>query len=142
MKIDHHFGPKDYLFGRISQGWDNNGLPTLLPAPANTQGFTSLVQRQVVVSETHTFTPNQVNEFRLGFLYTEEFQDTYGPRLFDQYGIKGAFNDPDIKGLPTFTLTGFSALGTPTALGTTPIPASGAGQSPGHQIRQSLAAPR
>ncbi len=130
VKIDHHFGPKDYLFGRISQGWDNNGLPTLLPAPANTQGFTSLVQRQVVVSETHTLSPNKVNEFRLGFLYTEEFQDTYGPRLFDQYGIKGAFNDPDIKGLPTFNLTGFSALGTPTALGTTPIPASGAGNRP------------
>ena len=88
------------------------------------------MQRQIVVSETHTLSPNKVNEFRLGFLYTEEVQDTYGPRLFDQYGIKGAFNDPDIKGLPTFTLTGFSALGTPTALGNTPIPASGAGNRP------------
>lgn len=130
VKVDHHFGSRDYVFGRISQGWDTNGLPTLLPAPANTQGFTNLTGRQVVVSETHTFSPTKVNEFRLGFLYTEEFQDTYGPRLFDQYGIKGAFDDPDIKGLPTFTLTGLSALGTPTTLGSTPIPAGGAGNRP------------
>ena len=31
VKVDHHFGSRDYLFGRISQGWDANGLPTLLP---------------------------------------------------------------------------------------------------------------
>ena len=130
VKVDHHFGPNDYLFGRISQGWSHNILPTLLPDPANTQGYTDLTQKQMVLSETHTFTPNRVNEFRLGFVYTLEAADTDGPRLFDQYGIKGALDAPNIKGLPTFTLTGFSQLGTPTTLGTTPIPASGSGNRP------------
>jgi len=130
MKVDHHFGSKDYLFGRISQGWGHNILPTLLPDPANQQGFTDLIQRQIVLSETHTVSANKVNEFRLGFVYTLESQDVNGPRLFDQYGIKGALDAPDIKGLPTFTLTGFSQLGTPTTLGVTPIPASGSGNRP------------
>jgi hypothetical protein len=130
VKLDHHFGAKDYLFGRISQGWSHNILPTLLPDPANSQGFTDLIQRQVVFSESHTVAANKVNEFRVGYVYTLEAQDVNGPRLFDQYGIKGALDAPNIKGLPTFTLTGFSQLGTPTTLGTTPIPASGSGNRP------------
>ena len=73
---------------------------------------------------------NKVNEFRLGYVYTLESQDVTGPRLFDQFGIKGALDAPDIKGLPTFNLTGFSQLGTPTTLGSTPIPASGSGNRP------------
>ncbi len=130
LKVDHHFGSKDYLFGRISQGWGNNVLPTTLPDPANSQGFTDLIQRQIMLSETHTVSSNKVNEFRLGFVYTLESQDVLGPRLFDQYGIKGALDAPNIKGLPTFTITGFSQLGTPTTLGATPIPASGSGNRP------------
>jgi hypothetical protein len=130
VKADHHFGSKDYLFGRISQGWSHNILPTLLPDPANQQGFTDLIQRQVVFSESHTVAANKVNEFRLGYVYTLESQDVKGPRLFDQYGIKGALDAPNIKGLPTFNLTGFSQLGTPTTLGSTPIPASGSGNRP------------
>jgi Carboxypeptidase regulatory-like domain/TonB dependent receptor-like, beta-barrel len=130
VKVDHHFGAKDYLFGRVSQGWSHNILPTLLPDPANQQGFTDLVQRQIVFSESHTFSPNRINEFRLGYVYTLENQDVDGPRLFDQFGIKGALDAPNIKGLPTFNITGFSQLGTPTALGATPIPASGSGNRP------------
>jgi hypothetical protein len=130
LKLDHHFGSKDYLFGRISQGWGHNILPTLLPDPANQQGFTDLIQRQVVFSESHTVAANKVNEVRLGYVYTLETQDVTGPRLFDQFGIKGALDAPDIKGLPTFNLTGFSQLGTPTTLGSTPIPASGSGNRP------------
>jgi hypothetical protein len=94
------------------------------------KGFTDLIQRQIMLSETHTVSSNKVNEFRLGFVYTLESQDVLGPRLFDQYGIKGALDAPNIKGLPTFTITGFSQLGTPTTLGTTPIPASGSGNRP------------
>src|SRR5207302_1410240 len=83
IKVDHHMGSRDYLFGRISQGWGSSILPTLLPDPANQQGFTDLIQRQVVFSETHTVAANKVNEFRLGYVYTLESQDVYGARLFD-----------------------------------------------------------
>ena len=51
-----------------------------------------------MVSETHTLAANKVNEFRLGFVYTSENQDLFGPRLFEQYGIKGALEAPRIKG--------------------------------------------
>ncbi len=129
LRLDHHFNSKDYLFGRISQGWGENFLPTLLPQPANQQGFTDLTQRQIMVSETHTLSANKLNEFRLGFTYTLNNQDVLGPRLFSQFGIKGALDEPRIKGLPVFTITGFSGLGTQNP-GNTPIPASGSGNFP------------
>jgi len=56
------------MFVRFSQGWSSN----LLPQPANQQGVDNLYQRQLVVSETHTVSPNKVNEFRLGFMYKRE----------------------------------------------------------------------
>jgi hypothetical protein len=78
-----------------------------------------------MLSETHTFAANRLNEFRLGFAYSHLNQDVLGPRLFDQYGIKGALDAPTIKGLPAFTITGLSTLGT-AASGAVPVPATGA----------------
>ena len=129
IKIDHHFSQKDYVFGRISQGWGENHLPTTLPEPANQTGFVDLIPRQVMVSETHTFTSNVVNELRIAQVYTRNSQDLTGPRLFDQFGIKGTLDTPKIKGLPQFTITGFSSLGT-AGPGTLPIAASGSGNAP------------
>ncbi len=129
LKFDHHFGSRDYMFVRFSQGWNTNQLPIVLPQPANQQGLEHLYQRQLVVSETHTVSPNKVNEFRLGFMYTLENQDISGPRLFDQYGIKGALDTPTIKGLPLFTITGLSNLGT-AAPGSSPIVAAGSANFP------------
>jgi hypothetical protein len=130
LKFDHHFRAMDYMFLRFSQGWGTNFLPTRLPNPANQQGRIALTQRQAVVSETHTVSSTQVNEFRLGFVYTYENQDILGPRLFDEYGILGAVNLPNIKGLPTFNISGFSTLGTPTTLGSLSLPATGTGNMP------------
>ena len=80
-------------------------------------------------SETHTFAANKVNEFRLGFVYTHEKQNIAGPRLFEQYGIKGALNSPTITGLPDFAITSFSPLGT-VGPGTLSIPSAGGGNYP------------
>ena len=129
VRVDHRFGSKDFIFGRISQGFGENHIPTTLPNPANQQGFTDLTARQIMFSETHTLAPNKVNEFRLGFVYSLNNEDVLGARLFDQFGIKGALDTPKIKGLPVFSITGLSSLGT-TGPGTTPIPATGSGNFP------------
>jgi len=129
LKLDHHFTDSDYMFVRWSQGWEQVQMPPALPPPANSQGFNNLYQRQIVGSETHTFAANKVNEFRVGFVYTHELQNITGPRLFDQYGIKGALDSPTILGLPDFPITGLSNLGTP-APGTLSIGAPSSGNFP------------
>jgi len=117
------------MFARISEGFGENHLPTALPNPANQQGFIDLTARQIVFSETHTLPPKKVNELRLGFVYSHNNEDVLGPRLFDQYGIKGALDTPKIKGLPVFAITGLSSLGT-TGPGSIPIAATGSGNFP------------
>jgi hypothetical protein len=129
IKVDHHFGSKDYIFGRISQGWGYNFLPATMPEPANQPPEVYIYPRQIMVSETHTFTPNLVNEFRIAQIYTRNSQDISGPRLFEQYGIQGTLDTPKIKGLPQFTITGFTSLGT-AGPGNLPIAASGSGNAP------------
>jgi hypothetical protein len=129
VKVDQHFTARDYLFGRISQGWGENFLPTTLPAPANQQGFVDLDARQAMVSETHTFAPNKINEFRLGQVYSLSNQDVLSERLSEKYGIQGTLDTPKIKGLPILAITSFSSLGT-TGPGTTPIAATGSANFP------------
>lgn len=129
IRADHRFGSKDSMFARISQSFGRNRLPTTLPEPANQQGAVELTARSIMLSETHTLTANKVNEFRVGMVFSRNNQDLTGPRLFDEFGIKGALDTPKIKGLPNFTITGLSNLGT-TAPGNTPIPASGSGNFP------------
>ncbi len=129
VRIDHRLSSKDFLFGRISQGFGNNRLPNLLPDPANQQGWVSLGGRQWMLSESHTLSPTMVNELRLAFIYTRSFQDTDAPRMFEEYGIKGALNDPNIKGLPQFNINSMTGIGT-QAPGTLPISATGSGNYP------------
>ena len=129
VRVDHRIGSKDTMFGRISEGFGENHLPTTLPDPANQQGFIDLTARQIMFSETHTVSPNKVNEFRVGFVYSLTNQDILGPRLFDQFGIKGSLDTPNIKGLPLFSITGLSSLGT-AGPGNTPIAATGSGNFP------------
>jgi hypothetical protein len=130
IKVDHHFSGSDSMFGRLSQGWLYDVVPTTLPAPGNTNGAANLTQRQVVLSETHLFSGTKVNELRLGFTYTLENLTLDSPRQFEQFGIKGVSPDPYLTGLPTISPTGFTQLGTPTTLGAAPLPAPGGGNRP------------
>ena len=129
LRVDHRFSAKDFAFMRLSQNTGENRLPTTLPEPANQSGSISLNSRSWVFSETHALTPTIVNEFRYGFIFTHNVQDLFGARLFDQYGIIGALNEPRIKGLPNFTINSMSNLGT-AAPGAAPIAATGSGNFP------------
>ena len=129
LRIDHRLGAKDFLFGRVSISNGRNQLPTTLPDPANQQGYADLTSRSWMVSETHTLSATKVNEFRFGYIFTHIMQDTFAERMFDQYGIKGALDEPKIKGLPQFNINSMSGLGT-QAPGNTPISATGSGNFP------------
>jgi hypothetical protein len=129
LRFDHRFSDRDSMFLRASESFGENQLPTTLPSPANQQGFVDPTARSYVISETHSFSPNKTNELRYGFIYTHIVQDLFGPRLFDEYGIKGALNEPRIKGLPNFAINSLSNLGT-AAPGAAPIAATGSGNSP------------
>ncbi|MBI4470114.1 MAG: TonB-dependent receptor, partial [Acidobacteria bacterium] len=59
------------------------------------------------------------------------------PRRFDEFGIVGALDDPEIKGLPTFAITGFATLGTTITTASLPIPVTGSSNLPLTKVGQS-----
>jgi hypothetical protein len=84
VRSDKIISAKNTLFARFSRGYDVTSLPGALPAPAsgavnvgpyagadNTQSADSadfnLVTWGAVLSDTHVFRPNLLNEFRVGF---------------------------------------------------------------------------
>ena len=129
VRVDHRFSNTDFAFVRVSQNIGRNEIPTTLPEPANQSGYVNLNSKSWVVSETHSFAPNVINEARYGFIFTHNIQDLFGARQFDQFGIKGALDEPRIKGLPNFSINSLSNLGT-AAPGTAPIAATGSGNFP------------
>jgi hypothetical protein len=129
IRVDHRLGDKDNLFGRVSTSSNENTLPAPMPQPANDLSIAYPTSQSVAVSETHTLTNAIVNEFRFGYIHTLLKQNSVAPRRFEEFGIKGALDDPNIRGLPQFGISGLSTLGT-TAPGDLPIAATGSGNLP------------
>lgn len=129
VRVDHRLGARDNFFARYSSTVNTNILPAPLPEPANSPSIAEPVGRSWAGSETHTFGPTLISEVRFGYTTTRLTQQVDKPRLFEQYGITGAPNYEEIRGLPLFSVTGLSTLGTagPGVLGT---PATGSGNLP------------
>jgi hypothetical protein len=129
LKIDHRIGDKDSFFARFSSTSNTNVLPSTLPPPANNPSIAKPTGRSWAASETHTFAPTVLNELRFGYMETRLVQYIDAPRQFDEYGIIGAPNLPNVVGLPTFSVSGLTTIGStgPAAL---PTPATGSGNFP------------
>jgi len=71
IRIDHKIAKNDDIFGRFSY----EDQPSIIPAPFNNvldggsffDGIEDNSYRSVAISETHLFTPQLVNEFRVGY---------------------------------------------------------------------------
>lgn len=79
VKIDHRFGQKNALFGRISRSKVDD------PNPGNFDGFIGGGGRQIrnalhsVINDTHIISPTAVNEFRVGYTRHNGSFDGLGP---------------------------------------------------------------
>jgi hypothetical protein len=117
-RVDQNFSDKDQLFGRVSYS-DN---PEFLPGPFTgiadggsfSEGTQTVNSINMVLSETHAFSPTLVNEARLGFSRigasrVQPFANTLG--IPAKYGIQGVPQVPDNGGLGSIFITGLNTLG-------------------------------
>jgi TonB dependent receptor len=128
-RVDHRFSDKDSIFFRYSTTRNTNHLPSVMPPPANNTITVKPAAHSFSTSETHIFSPYLINEIRTGYQETEEIQQADGPRQFDEYGIIGAPDYPQVHGLPTFTISGLTTIGT-AGIGTLQTPATGSNNLP------------
>ena len=122
IRIDHRLGTADQLSGRWTEYRASSFVGGPTPQTGGNRG--EPVQRSVMWSEIHTFSPSFINELRLGYSRNVMeravqddglnaatiFTDAGGKPL---PGVVDAAKDPLNSGLPTVAVAGgFAALGT------------------------------
>jgi hypothetical protein len=117
LRIDHRISDSDSIFGRFSWSNTRDVPPGAIPPPLDAASFSSGVflqkPRNVVVSETHIFTPRLINELRLGYTQNESDRLQFNSTLNEsaQLGIPGIPFASNNGGLPQFGVSGLSSFG-------------------------------
>ena len=126
IKIDQNLGSKDHLTGRWAEYQGTTFTPGALPALGGNANVP--LSRNAVLSETHSFSPKLLNEFRFGFSRNETFitvQDSGfdASKIFVDAGgapLPGVVNASQNlldSGLPTINVSGgFAPLGSTSNL--------------------------
>jgi hypothetical protein len=121
VRLDHRFSDRDNSFVRASVFEANEFDPfgssvlneALLPGFGRTLTTHTL---NLAAAETHTFSPNFVNEFRFGWMRVSGGQGdpNAGNPFASQYGLEGVTSNPADLGYPQISLSnGFSTIGSP-----------------------------
>ena len=123
VRIDHRFSESDILFARYSFNDTSTTIPSSLPIdpktkldPVGGSSFAgSALQRSqnATLSETHTFTPRMVGEFKFAFarMAVNSLPVNYGTNAAEKLGIKNANINNNTSHMPRFNITGYTALG-------------------------------
>lgn len=120
IRVDHQLTSKDSLFATFSFGNVDSHVPDPFPGDAGGGNFTGDIKnkaRAAGISDVHTFSPNKINEFRIGYTRYEvqALPNFAGQPVAQQVGIPGIF-DPTrpaaTGGLPYISFSNLSPLGT------------------------------
>jgi Carboxypeptidase regulatory-like domain len=110
---DQKISDKNLLFARVGLTMTNGDTYRggLKSGYGSGSILSNIPGRSVVVSDTHTFSANLVNEVKLGFnrTYSESTDYNFGIDVQSQLGIQGIDNpgnDPSISSMPQFTFGG------------------------------------
>ncbi len=118
IRVDHTISEKDSLFARVSYSDNPEFLPGPFPGIADGGSFADGNQTaksiNSVLSETHLFSPDLINEARLGFnrIHTTRIQPNGNtPNVPAEFGIQGIPQVASNGGLGSIFITGLSTLG-------------------------------
>lgn len=110
IRIDHRFNDKNSLFGRFSY----EDQPSFIPSPFNNaldggafqDGFQDDSYRSAAISDTHVFSQNTINEFRVGYnrINSHRFQLNFNTDVAGQLGFPGVPSGLDNGGLPSIAI--------------------------------------
>jgi hypothetical protein len=117
LRVDHRISDSDSIFGRFSWSDTRDVPPGDIPPPLDAASFSSGVflqkPRNVVLSETHIFTPYLINEFRAGYTQSESDRLQFNSTINESaaLGIPGIPFASNNGGLPQFGVSGLSGFG-------------------------------
>jgi hypothetical protein len=111
-RLDHQLGQSDQVYGTFAWS-DETRIPKAL-RPFGGESF-PLSNRLVTATHMHTFSSSIINEFRFGYNRSRTFrlsETSYGRDFAREvFGLKNTTDQPIMFGVPSFSVTGFSAIG-------------------------------
>ena len=116
-KIDWNINQKDQAFARMSYSNDQGMIPAPLGPILDGGGFgggdLAAKVENIVLSETHIFSPRWSNEFRLGenLMIIEHTQPNRNTDVSKQLGLGGIPFGPNNGGLPGVGISGINGFG-------------------------------
>jgi hypothetical protein len=110
IRADHHIGVGNVLFGRFN--WKRTDQWQLLGTPLAGETIGPRAHTNFVVSDTHTFGHNLINEARFGFTRggNSSFSKYRGRDIVRDLGLAG-YPDSDYYSIPNFIITGMARIG-------------------------------
>ena len=112
IRGDHRISDRNLLYARVGVTATNGDTyPGPLKSGYGNSTLSNIPGRSLVISDTHTFSPTVVNEVKLGFNRTYQWNSDYnfGADVLSQLGLAGIANpgnDPAISGMPQFSFGG------------------------------------
>ncbi|MEP6643324.1 MAG: TonB-dependent receptor [Acidobacteriaceae bacterium] len=122
VRLDQKFSDRNNTFFRFSFEDQPSSIPGTFNGLADGGGFFSGVEdnsyRSFATSWSHLFTPQVVNEIRLGYnrINSHRFQLNANTDVSSQLGFPGVPFSPGIGGLPQLSFNDVATLGSPTFL--------------------------
>jgi hypothetical protein len=116
LRVDHYFSQTSQFTARYSFGDRRYFEPFTGPTFSAVPGYGAAVPRRsqnLLLGETHVFTPNLVNEARFAFnrVASAVTQENAGTSVNRQVGLPELAGNPRDFGLSFISVTGFSPLG-------------------------------
>ena len=117
VRFDHKISDSDSVFGRFSFSDHNENNGGAIPPPLDSGSFGDVNYfnntRAAAISETHIFTPQLVNEFRMGFNQAsiQVQQRNANVNVSQEFGIPGVPYSPGYGGLPFFDIEDLTQFG-------------------------------
>lgn len=109
-RLDHRFGMNNALFGRVSW-FTHRPFQKQVIFPGDMFGRKDdMSNKNIVLSDTHTFSPTMINEFRVGVVrqYFTFADASYGQDWPQQLGLPDNV-PPDV--IPSVGITGYTSVG-------------------------------
>src|SRR5262249_4298859 len=108
IRVDHHFSTKDAFYTRFSYTQPRRVLPLTFSQLPNFADVWNQPARNAVANYTHIFSPNTLNEFKVGYnRFTQFLRDFDEARdVPKELGVKRL--DSRFGGNPTISIAGFN----------------------------------
>ncbi|MCS7025094.1 MAG: TonB-dependent receptor [Bryobacteraceae bacterium] len=111
IRGDHRVSDRNFWFARYSNNRSKTRNPlgggSFSPAGSNSEEQA----HSAVLSNTHTFSTNRINEASLGFLRLFGRPATWSGEDLTQYGWRYTATEPTARGLPIVSLSGLFSIG-------------------------------